>query len=112
MRRRLEMNVAESTSAAPSDDRLLVGRGEISQELAALVVPDDRAGRNVDDQRPTLFSVPLLAPSRSSGFCLESARKLELQQAREIGLGSQNDIATATAIAAVRTAPRHIFFAP
>ena len=101
-----ERLVALAAAAALGDGHLLAGLGQVAEDVAAVAVADDRAGRHVDDE--VLGVAPWqLAAARRRRRC--GPPVLAVDQAREVvgpGDGADDDGAAVAAVAAVRPALR------
>ena len=108
--RRRKMRVAVAAASAPRHrDGGVVG--QVRDDKAALGVLDDRAQRDLDDQ---IFGVLAVAQARAALAALVGgilALVAEVHQGGQVVVHDEDDVAAASAVAAVRAARGHEFFA-
>ncbi len=97
-----EMDVAAAAVAALSHLQRLALQGEVTQNLAGLGVPHDRAERDLQHHIRATGTVPDLAFSVRPAFGLEVSLEPEVDERRDRRIGLQDHGRAAAAIAAVR----------
>jgi hypothetical protein len=110
VRRRDEVDVAESATAATGHHHLVVCLAQIGHQLA--VRGDHRAERHQDPDVLAGLAVLLGAGPVAAAPGLKVAAVAELQQRAHAGAGLEVDAAASTAVTAVRAASRHELLAP
>ena len=85
--------------------------GHILHDLTGFLVTDDRAARYANDQIRTVLALAALAAARLTGSRNILFLVTEIEQRGQIVIYLEDDRAAAAAVAAVRTAGRHILFA-
>ena len=107
-----ECLVASPASAAVSDVYFLIGFRQIAEDVPAVTVDDQGAGRHGDDDIAASFAV-LFGPH--AGTAILGAPVLAIDnvgQAIGAGHGADEDAAAVATVAAVRPAARYVLFAP
>jgi hypothetical protein len=106
------MSVAFAATAASGNDNALAGSGQIADQFAGSRVLNNSSNRDVD--HPIIAALPVavathavLAASRLVLFLIT-----QIEQGRELRIGDHDDIAARPAVAAVRSAARHILLPP
>ena len=108
VRGRLEVGVAETAATAARDHRLLTDGDEVADQLAGVVVVDGRAGGHLEVEVRAGLAVSTGLRAATAGRRLEVMPEPEVPQGRLAGIDAQVDRAAASAVAAIRTAARHV----
>ena len=106
-----ELPVAAPAAAAARHNRA-IARVQQLPAVAALDVLDDRAGRHADLERVGRRAVAVGALAVPAALRLEVGAAPEAGQVAQRGVHHDRDVAAAAAVAAVRTALRHVRLAP
>ena len=112
LRRRREVHVAAAAAAAARDDGLARRAREVGEQLARLVVVDERAGRDAQHQVVAARAVLLLAAAVLAAPGAQALRIGEVEQRRRARVDAQDDVAAVAAVAAARAAARDVLLAP
>jgi hypothetical protein len=105
-----EMLVAPAAPAAFRSHIIFSG-GHIVHDGAALGVPEQRSPGNSDTDTLAVLARAALALSRRAVFGDIFSFVTEIDQRGHVVVGNENNIAAASAVAAVRSAGGNIFFA-
>ena len=108
----LEMEVAEAALAALGEQRHLFVLREVGDRLAAVLVADLRAHRHAQPDVLGRGAVLVGAAAALAVPCDELALVAVVHQRVDVAVGHRPDAAAATAVAAVRAAPRNELLAP
>src|SRR5690606_16677560 len=101
--RRLEMQVAEAAVAALEEQHALADFGQVGDQRLVVLLQHLRANRNAQHDIGTLGAIALLAHAMATGLCLEMLAVTIVDQRVEAIDTFYPDVATATAVAAVRS---------
>ena len=110
-RGRREPAVAASARAAAADDRTRAGMGEVGDEMT-LAVEHLRAHGDTQLHVVAVRAVLPRAASRPTTPCGVLPPGAKRRQVAQIRIGDEDDVASRAAVAAVRTAARHVLLAP
>ena len=100
----LEVDVAQPATAAAHNSEGFTNFGEIGNHLIGLVVPDDRAGRNLDDETRRRLAGHLPSQPLAASSCFEFLVVLKLDQAGDVRRDFEHYVAAAATVASVRSA--------
>ena len=109
-RRRRETGVAASAPSAACPERHSAGTIEIGEHEVAFA--NDRSHRDVEGQIRAVVTRPLAAGAGAAILGGEGASLPKAGERGVRGVGDHDDIATAAAIATVRTAIGHVLLTP
>ena len=98
--------------AARGDDDLLAGAVEVAQDVAAVAVVDDRAGRHGDDEVFGLAAVAVARLALAAGVGAPVLAVDDVGEAVAAGDGADDHVAAVAAVAAVRPALGDVLLAP
>src|SRR5450755_2563935 len=108
---RLEMQIAQAALAALRQERFLIVRREVGNELAALGHGDDGPDRHAQHDVLGAASVLIGAAASFAGLGAMNAGKAIIDQRIDVAVGNRPDAAAASPVAAVRAAARNVFLA-
>ena len=110
--RRGEARVAPATSRPRLDEHALAWMDEVAEDLAAVPIVDHRAQRHAEEQVPARGPVAIgpLAMLATGGVIV--APVVVVEQRAQSGIGLHPHAAAVSAVAAVRTAVRHVLLTP
>ncbi len=111
VRARLEVQVAEPALAALGDERARAVVIEIGDELAGVGVGDHGADRHAQHDVVGAVAVLVGAASVLAALRAMDAREAVIDERVDVAIGDGKDAAAAPAVAAVRSAARHVFLA-
>ena len=97
----LEVIVAQAAAAAAGDDELLAFFGHFAQHLACLCVAADAAQRHLEDLVAAGAAGAEVLAAMLAVFSEDMFGVLEVQECPALGGAAQDDVATASAVAAV-----------
>src|SRR4030095_5897846 len=98
------MPVPFAALPALDDDDLLAGLIEVGEQDVVLLVVDERAGRDRDDEVVAALAVHFLSHARFAALRVPMVAAGEVEQCVLVGIGEEDDIAAAAAVPAVRAA--------
>ena len=101
-----EFRIAAAATAALADDGLLADLREVREDLARLLVLDDRAGRHLDVARRRILAVLVLDVAVLAVLRLELAVIAEIEQGIHVLVHDEDDVAAAAAVTARRASLR------
>src|SRR2546425_5187460 len=107
-----KMGVAFAAFAASCNDTPRSGACEIRQHLSGSCVTNHRSYRNGNHSILSPFSILVFAPAMLPSASPILFLVAEIEQCYELRIRDHHDIAAVTAITAVWSSPRHIFFSP
>ena len=105
-----KMAIAPAAAAATGDHHRL-GTGKVSHDQAGLGFFQHSAAGHADDQVIGVGAALALGAAVFTVGCGVLTLVAEVHQGGEVVVGDKNDVTAATAVAAVRAASRHEFFA-
>src|SRR5438067_5859241 len=97
------MPVALAALAAAGDDHALLGDSEIGQEGAVLLVEDERADGDADDEVLAALPVHFLAHAGLAAVGLPVVFSGKVEERVDVGVGNHDDAAPVPAVAPVGT---------
>ena len=101
-----EFRIAAAAAAALADDGLLANLREVREDLARLLVLDDRAGRHLDVARRRILAVLVLDVAVLTVLRLELAVIAEVEQGIHVLVHDEDDVAAAATVTARRASLR------
>ncbi len=109
---RLEMQVAQTTLAAPGNQCPCAFPIQIRHRLAAVQLADDRPHRHAQHHVFAALAVTICTAPVLAMLGTEDAGIAIVDQGIEIAVGNGPDTASPATIATIRPTTRHIFLAP
>src|SRR6185295_16547877 len=107
-----EVCISETASTAGDNPKLVIGSGEIVQQLTGLVVIDDGSARNSNIEIFSVLAAPVAAHAMLSAFSFKRMLEAKFEQRIFVGIRNQIDIATVATVASAGSAARNKFFPP
>ena len=98
------MDIAATALAAARNDRLLAMRGDVGELGAGVVIKDQRAAGNLDVEIVSVAAVHLLAAPGNAVLGEKLRAVIEALEGILVVIANKNDMAAATAVAAIRAA--------
>ena len=109
-RRALKAHISLSAEPSARDDEGVFVLFEVFEKKIVIEVEDHSADGNVDHEIAPILTVTLRGAALLSVLSFPHALICELQQTRDVLVSANNDVSPFTAVAAVGTAARDVFF--
>ena len=106
------MPVALAPSSAFEQHLLAAKLHNVEKQLSGVGVVDRRTGRDFDHGVLAVASVTVAPRTGTPPLRPDRARSRQVDERAQIAAGAHDDVATATAVAAVRTTLGNVFLAP
>src|SRR5438132_1131273 len=104
--------IAASAASALRHGDLLARFGQVAQDMAAVAVENQGAGRDVEEEVVGAWAVAVGRPAGAAALGAPMLLVHNRGQAVGAGHGADDDAAAVAAVAAVRPAARHVLLAP
>jgi hypothetical protein len=105
------VNVSASAPSAAADDNLLSVCGNIADIFAGFVIENERTHGDFDDAVLAVFAMHFVFASGDAIFGMPETSVAQVAECGETVVAFEDDITTATAVAAVWSTLRNVHFA-